>query len=61
VVFIAPPRKRLTYRSFNIRRLIVMVMLPLRILSTAVFAEPAVAQVEEVSGLVHNLTVSFVL
>jgi len=39
----------------------VMVMLPLRILSTAVFAEPAVAQVEEVSGLVHNLTVSFVL
>jgi choline-glycine betaine transporter len=61
VLFIAPFRERRTYRRFVIGGLMMVVLLAFRLLSTTVLAKPAVAQIEEVCGLVHNLPVSFVL
>jgi len=61
VLFIAPLRERQTYRCFVIGGLMMVVLLTFRLFSTTVLAEPAVAQIEEVCGLVHNLPASFVL
>jgi hypothetical protein len=61
VLFIAPLRQRQTCWSFAIVRLMMVVLLTFSLFSTTVLAEPTVAQVEEVCGLMHNLAVSFVL
>jgi hypothetical protein len=54
VLFIAPLRQRQTCLGFVIDGLM-MVLLTFSLFSATVLAEPAVAQVEEVCGLMHNL------
>jgi hypothetical protein len=54
VLFIAPLRQRQTCLGFVIGGLM-MVLLTFSLFSATVLAEPAVAQVEEVCGLMHNL------
>ena len=54
VLFIAPLRQRQTCLGFGIGGLM-MVLLTFSLFSATVLAEPAVAQVEEVCGLMHNL------
>jgi|GEM_PF-2974765 len=61
MLFIAPLRERQACLCFVIGGLMMVVLLTFCLLSTTVLAEPAVAQIEEVCGLVHNLKVSFVL
>ncbi|HEV8134877.1 MAG TPA: hypothetical protein VGP85_09385 [Pyrinomonadaceae bacterium] len=54
MLFIAPLRQRQTCLGFVIDGLM-MVLLTFSLFSATVLAEPAVAQVEEVCGLMHNL------
>jgi hypothetical protein len=54
VFFIAPLRQRQTCRVFLVGRLMMVVLLTFSLFSTTVLAEPTVAQVEEVCGLVHK-------
>ena len=62
VLFIAPLRERRAWRSFVIGGLMMVVLLTFRLLSTTVLAEPAIAQIEEMCGLMHKPPdVSFVL
>jgi hypothetical protein len=53
VLFIAPLRERQACVCFVIGGLMMVVLFTLCILRTTVLAEPAVAQVKEVSGLMH--------
>jgi hypothetical protein len=62
VLFIAPLRQRQAGRCFVIVRLMMVVLLTFSLFSATVLAEPAVAQVEEVCGLMHKPhEVNFVL
>ena len=54
VLFIAPLRQRETCRGFVIGGLMIVVLLTFSLFSTTVLAEPSVAQVEEVCGLMHK-------
>ena len=55
VLFVTPFRERQAGRSFVVGGLVMVVLLTFSLFSTTVLAEPAVAQVEEVCGLMHNL------
>ena len=54
VLFVAPFRERQAGRSFVVGGLMMVVLLTLSLFSTTVLAEPPVAQVEEVCGLMHS-------
>ena len=60
VFFITPFRKRET-GWFPFPGMMMIVMLALRVFSAAVFAEPTVAQIEEVGRLMHGAKPCFVL
>jgi hypothetical protein len=54
VVFIDPLRERQACWCFVIGWLMMVVLFPLGFLSTTVLTKPAIAEVKEVSGLMHN-------
>jgi hypothetical protein len=54
VLFIAPLRERQTGGCFVIGRMVMVVVSTFSLLSTTVLAEPTVAEVEEMCGLVHS-------
>jgi hypothetical protein len=54
VLFVAPFRERQAGRSFVVGGLMMVMLLTLSLFSTTVLAEPPVAQVEEVCGLMHK-------
>ena len=56
VLFVAPLRERQACWRFAIGGLMMVVLLSFCLFSTTVLAEPAIAQVEKVCGLMHILT-----
>jgi hypothetical protein len=54
VFLVAPFRERQAGRIFVVGGLMMMVLLTFSLFGTTVLAEPSVAQVEEVCGLMHK-------
>lgn len=56
VLFIKPPRERQPRRLLRFLRMTMMRVFALTVLRAAMFAEPAIPQVEKMGGLVHRIS-----